>query len=220
MSNPTTDRAREPLIGDRRVSAPAKGERQRRSLLDGIARLLTSRSIDELGIAEIANEAGVSRSAFYAYFDSKYAALAVLTSEAWATYADQTDVFTRQPDEDPAAFLDRTGRAALGIWKKHAAVLVASIQAIPVDPRIAALWNTWNRRLTDALTEQLRDDIRAGLAHPATDDVARLITDLNYMMQHAFYLNCVSGADHAETLRMFNSVTAIWLAAAWGRGTS
>lgn len=204
------------LLGDRRVPAPTKGERQRRSLLDGLARLLATRSIDELGIAEIANEAGVGRSAFYAYFDSKYAPLAVLTSESWANYADQTDTFARREGESPADFLDRTGVAALQVWKDHAAVLVASIQAIQVDAQIAAMWDTWNTRLTDALTEQLRADIRDGIARPATDDIPRLMSDLNYMMQHAFYRNRARNDDDAETSRMFESVKAIWLAAAWG----
>ncbi|AZG46237.1 hypothetical protein D7316_02838 [Gordonia insulae] len=81
-------------------------------------------------------------------------------------------------------------------------------------------WFNWNHRLTDALTEQLRNDVRDGLAHPATADIERLIIDLNYMMQHAFYLNSASKADTTETQRMFTSVTAIWLAAAWGHPTS
>ncbi len=204
------------LVGDRRSASPTKGERQRRALLDGFAELLAIRPLEDIGVLEIAREAGVGRSAFYAYFDSKYAALAVLTSEAWSIYADQEDVFVRREGEQPRMFLDRTGNAAFQVWKDHAAVLVASIQAIPVDTQIASMWELWDNRLVVALAEQLEGDVRDGLARPVTQDVTRLIKDLNQMMQHAFYRNRARGDDEEETQRMIESLRAIWLAAAWG----
>lgn len=204
------------LVGDRRSASPTKGERQRRALLDGFAELLATRPLEEIGILEIAREAGVGRSAFYAYFDSKYAALAVLTSEAWSIYTEQDEVFVRREGEQPEMFLERIGDAGFQVWKDHAAVLVASIQAIPSDTQIAAMWELWNNRLVVALAEQLEDDRRNGLARPVTQDVTRLIKDLNQMSQHAFYLNRARGDDEAETQRMVESLRAIWLAAAWG----
>ena len=204
------------LVGDRRSPSPTKGERQRRALLDGFAELLATRPMEEINVLEIAREAGVGRSAFYAYFDSKYAALAVLTSEAWSIYADQDEIFVRREGEQPMMFLERTGNAGFQVWRDHAAVLVASIQAIPFDTQIAAMWESWNNRLVAALTEQVEDDLSGGLAHPVTQDVTRLIRDLNQMSQHAFYLNRARGDDEAETQRMVESLRAIWLAAAWG----
>ena len=217
MNGQTSSETRTPrLVGDRRSASPTKGERQRRALLDGFAELSATRPMEEIGVLEIARKAGVSRSAFYAYFDSKYAALAVLTSEAWSIYADQEDVFVRREGEQPAMFLDRTGNAAFQVWKDHAAVLVASIQAVPFDAQIASMWELWNNRLVVALAEQLEGDVRDGLARPVTQDVTRLIKDLNQMMQHAFYRNRARGDDEEETQRMVESLRAIWLAAAWG----
>ena len=56
------------LAGDRRTAS--KGERQRRAILDTLARLVADRPIGELTVGEITAEAGVTRSGFYFYFDS------------------------------------------------------------------------------------------------------------------------------------------------------
>ena len=125
-------------------------------------------------------------------------------------------MFVRREGEQPMTCLERLGKAGFQVWKDNAAVLVASIQASPFDAQIAAMWELWNNRLVEALAEQLEDNMSGGLARPVTQDVTRLIRDLNQMSQHAFYLDRARGDDEAETQRMFESLGAIWLAAAWG----
>ena len=158
----------------------------------------------------------MGRSGFYVYFDSKYSALAVMTSEAWTGLMEQTDSFVRPDGESPADYLERTGAAALQTWRAYDSVLIASIQSVPLDDQIAALWASWNTRLTDVLTAQLRRDQERGIARPAGDDVSQLVVTLHYMMQNMFYLDRLQRCDEAQTRRMFNSVKAIWLSSGWG----
>ena len=83
-------------------------------------------------------------------------------------------MFVRREGEQPMTCLERLGKAGFQVWKDHAAVLVASIQAIPFDTQIAAMWELWNNRLVAALAEQVEDGMSGGLARPVTQDVTRL----------------------------------------------
>ncbi len=202
------------LLGDRRM--PSKGERQRRAILDALPRLLATRPIGDLTVGEIAAEAGVRRSGFYFYFDSKYSALAVITSEIWSQLMDKARDFTRFDDETVADFLTRTQRITVDLWHAHDSVLVASIQAIPLDEHLARLWKSWNERLASILVGQVLKDRDAGVAHPVGSDVPALISTLLQMTMHMFYENRRNGCTKAETAQMLDTVRAIWLASAWG----
>ncbi|MFI6309810.1 TetR/AcrR family transcriptional regulator [Nocardia fusca] len=200
--------------GDRRV--PSKGERQRRAILDSVAHLLAVRPIGELTVGEIAADAGVGRSGFYVYFETKYTAIAVLTSEIWEALMQRVDAFTRRADESAEEYLLRIGSATLQIWRDNDAVLIASIQAAPLDEQLAAMWQSWNGRLADILTVQVLRDRDNDRAHPISTDVPTLVSTLLECTQHMFYLDRLHKCDDAETSRMFATIRAMWVSCAWG----
>lgn len=202
------------VVGDRRL--PSKGERQRQAILDSLARLLATRPIGELTVGEIATDAGVRRSGYYFYFESKYTALAVLTSDIWSELMDRAAAFKRFDTETVADFLRRTIEVAVDTWHAHAAVLVASIQAIPLDDQLAGMWREWNERLIGVLTEQVLQDQKQGVARPVYADVPFLITTLLEMTMHTFYQDRLNDCSRAQTEAMMDTVVAIWLASAWG----
>jgi len=202
------------LLGDRRM--PSKGERQRRAILDSLAELLATRPIGELTVGDIAAAAGVRRSGYYFYFESKYTALAVITAEIWSELMDRAEAFVRFDNESVADFLLRTASTAVDVWHTHDAVLVASVQAIPLDKQLADMWRTWNERLAAILTEQVLKDREQGLANPVTEDVPDLIATLLEMTMHMFYNDRLHKAAPEDTQRMLATVQAIWLASAWG----
>lgn len=202
--------------GDRKVPGPTKGERQRRAILGSLARLLATRPIGELTVGEIAADAGVGRSGFYVYFDTKYAALAVLTSEIWKDLMDRLDAFARRADEPVGDYMFRVGSATLENWHTNDAVLIASIQAAPLDQQLADMWKSWNARLAQALTAQVLKDRDQGYAVPVTSDVPTLVSTLLECTVHMFYLDRLQKCDEAQTSAMFESVRGMWVASLWG----
>lgn len=203
------------VVGDRR--APTKGERQRRAILDALAGLLENRSIGDVSVNEIASAAGVNRSGFYFYFDSKFAPLAVLASEIWSNLAERTESFGRRDNEPVDDYLDRLQAATAGEWVSHSAVLIASIQAIPHDPQLAEMWRARNAYLADVLTQQVLKDQHQGLGAPASSDVSGLVATLLEMTTHLFYLDRLQKCTADQTARSFGALRAIWLAALWGQ---
>ena len=52
-----------------------RGYRQRQAILAAVRELLEEKPFAELSVRTISNRAGVARSGFYFYFDSKYSVL-------------------------------------------------------------------------------------------------------------------------------------------------
>ena len=62
---------------------PQKGDQRRSALLQSLDHHLQESSLDSINIADISRRAGVTRSAFYFYFENKAAAVAALMEELY-----------------------------------------------------------------------------------------------------------------------------------------
>jgi AcrR family transcriptional regulator len=69
-----------PAIGSRR--APTKGDQRESALLEAARAVFREKSISQVTIDELAGAAGIARSGFYFYFESKQALLAALVDQA------------------------------------------------------------------------------------------------------------------------------------------
>src|SRR5882762_3501055 len=86
----------------------SRGDRQREAIVTAVRELLEERSFADLSVSTISERAGVARSGFYFYFDSKYAVLAVILAEAGELLDQLTHDFApREPGETPEAFAKR-----------------------------------------------------------------------------------------------------------------
>jgi AcrR family transcriptional regulator len=74
---PATSR---PAIGTRR--GPTKGDQREQALLDAARLVFREKPIGQVAIDELAGAAGIARSGFYFYFESKQALLAALADQA------------------------------------------------------------------------------------------------------------------------------------------
>ena len=80
----------------------SRGDRQREAIITAVRELLEERSFAELSVSTISERAGVARSGFYFYFESKYAVLAVIVADAMEELDKLTHDFApREPDESP-----------------------------------------------------------------------------------------------------------------------
>ena len=56
----------------------SRGDRQREAIVTAVRELLGQQAFADLSVSAISERAGVARSGFYFYFDSKYDVLAVI----------------------------------------------------------------------------------------------------------------------------------------------
>lgn len=79
--------------------ARRRGDKQRQAIVEAVRGLLQEKRFAELSVSTISLRAGVARSGFYFYFDSKYAVLAQLMAEATEELEELTQYFAPRQAE-------------------------------------------------------------------------------------------------------------------------
>ena len=87
-------------------------------------------------VAEIADEAQLSRAAFYFYFASKDALLAVLVDQAVSTFNERIVTVAASEHLSATAAVRATVDAAAQLWWDHADLLAASVQLGTFMPEV------------------------------------------------------------------------------------
>ncbi|WBB69964.1 TetR/AcrR family transcriptional regulator [Micromonospora sp. WMMD812] len=103
-----------PASGGRR--RPTKGDQRERALLDAARELLRHKPLAQLTIDEVSAAAGITRSGFYFYFESKHALLAELYSETLGVSEQEMSEWVESDQLDRAA-LRRGFAKGLRRWK-------------------------------------------------------------------------------------------------------
>ena len=204
------------LAGDRRP--PSRGDRQRAVILDAVAELLRTVPIADLSVSRIAEQAGVTRPAFYFYFDSKHAAVAAALQQVWADMEVATaglDDFDFQ--EPSGVFSSRMIDNAVAVWRRHAPLLTACAQA--TDPQLTAIWDEFVGGLVSRLTRFVERVHAAGALLPVSRDLHALV-DSRVGATIWVLLDEVRRPRPEFDARRLATVRRLWLASIWGSETA
>jgi AcrR family transcriptional regulator len=185
-------------------------------------RLMATRPFGELSVADILEEAEVSRASFYFYFASKHALLARLAeristdvfglSQAWLA-GDRVD-----SGEDPRTELRASIAGALGVWEQHTPVLRAVIESGPQAEAAFRLWEQLMTAFTAAATARIERDRAAGLAPAGGPDARTLAASLMWMTERALYLAITGGEPaFADRERLVETLADVWWRAVYAR---
>ena len=114
-----------------------RGDRQRQAILTAVRELLEETPFADLSVSTISDRAGVARSGFYFYFDSKYAVLAQILADATQELEELTHFFgARGADESPDAFAKRMVGSAVVVFAHNDPVMSACNIARNADAEI------------------------------------------------------------------------------------
>ena len=194
-----------------------RGDRQRQAILQAVRELLQEKPFAELSVSTISERAGVARSGFYFYFDSKYAVLAQILAELLQELEELTGHFApRGDDESPAAFARRMVGSAAAVYAHNDPVVSACHLARNTDAEIRELLEVQNDVVIDQIVAVVADEVAAGTAHPISDDIPALVRTLAVTTTLVLsgdrdYL----GADR-DVQRGIRVLEALWLNALWG----
>jgi TetR/AcrR family transcriptional regulator, ethionamide resistance regulator len=192
-----------------------KGDQRRQAILDAVEQLLSERSIAELSVEDIALSAGISRSGFYFYFESKYAALAESLTEVFEEMIQAAEAFFVGTDEPPAEYVPRALSQVAEVWARHEALLVGMFEASSTDAGARALWDGWLDRFIPAIAERIDLERAEGRAtdHVPSTSLARTLLLMN---ERVLYDDRKRRGSPEETAAAVDALTAVWLAAVWG----
>jgi AcrR family transcriptional regulator len=191
-----------------------RGDRQRDAIVQAVRELLCEQSFADLSVSTISERAGVARSGFYFYFDSKYAVLAVIVADALAELAELSrDYAPRDPDESPSEFARRMVGYAKVVFASNDPIMRATTLARNTDGQIRDIMNDFEDAVIDKIVGLVRQD--AG-ARPITDDLPALVRTLTSTT--ALTLSRDSGfvGRESDPSRAVEVVERLWLYGLWG----
>lgn len=137
-------------------------DERRRRLLELGTELFARHGYEELSMARIAREAGISKALLYHYFPSKQAYFAATLEQAAAELAEVTRPDPGKPPvEQLAAALD----AYLGWVERHMGAYDKLIRSVGAVPEV--------RELVERVRDETADRILAGLAHGEPEPALR-----------------------------------------------
>jgi AcrR family transcriptional regulator len=141
------------------VSSTAKGDARREAILATVRRLLATRRFAEFTVAEITEQAGITRSAFYFYFPSKAAAVAALLEDiAGDMLRLASSWYLGGPG--PAERRLRDGmRASIKAWRGNAVLLAAILDVAAIDAPTAQLWGGFIHGFVVRVTQRIDHDV-------------------------------------------------------------
>lgn len=194
-----------------------RGDARRTALLESLDEILREQdlhdsSLDSVNIAEISRRAGVTRSAFYFYFENKQAAVAALMEEMY----DAAFVATGElsGDATPADNIAATITGLFDAWESHQHVFRAMLDARATSPAVRELWDSDRQSFVGPVAEMIEAERAAGRAPAGVDatSVATVLLELNDRMLERLAL---SGASARPQLQ--EAVIEIWLRTIYGR---
>lgn len=191
---------------DRR--GPLRGEQRREALLVALDELLRDNGgrLEAVDIAEISRRAGLTRSAFYFYFENKAAAVGAALEDIYQEVFAVNDILVG-PGE-PADRIERTIRGLVDFWDRHRHLYSAVLDARSASAAVRELWESERQAFIPSIAAMIDDERRAGRA-PAGGDAATL-ADVLLLLNERLLERLTLGAE-LDRERYIESVVTVWL---------
>jgi AcrR family transcriptional regulator len=194
-----------------------RGDRQRQAILQAVRELLEEKPFAQLSVSTISDRAGVARSGFYFYFDSKYSVLAHILAEATHELEELTQYFApRGRDESPAAFAKRMVGSAAAVYAHNDPVMSACVAARSTDAEIREILDQQVDNVIEQVIGIVQDELRAGTAHPISDDIPALVRTLAATTAQMLSGDTAFVGADGDVQRGVRVLEALWLNALWG----
>jgi AcrR family transcriptional regulator len=190
---------------------PARGDRRRTALLESLDHHLRDGSLDSINIADISRRAGVTRSAFYFYFENKASAVAALMEEMYDESFAAADLL--RGDGTPAENIDAMVRALFSTWDKHEHLFRAALDARASSATVRELWDSDRESFVPVVAGVIESERTSGAAPAGTDAtaLASVLLELNDRMLERLALG---GPLDREPL--VEAVVTVWLHTIYG----
>lgn len=178
------------------------------------ALLAEGASFAELRVEQITSRAGISRSAFYLYFRDKRELLTRLTSDVAAQLYERAEHWWGG-EGGGAAELATALRDIVGLYRSHAPLLRAIVEAAAYDEEVARYWRALVGRFVAATRMRIEGEQAAGVVDPALP-AQEIAFGLCWMTERSAYEHLAQDGS-PEDDRLVAGLLAIWLAAVYGR---
>jgi AcrR family transcriptional regulator len=206
----------EAMTAESREIRRSRGDRQRDAIVAAVRELLEEQSFADLSVSAISERAGLTRSGFYFYFDSKYAVLAVILADALEQLDKLTHDFApRDAGESPAAFAKRMVGSAAAVFAGNDPVMRACTVAQNTDGQIREIMNDVEDTVIAKIVGVVEEEIKTG-ARPISGDLPALVRTLTAVTAMTLSGDSAFVGRGDDARRAVDIVERLWLTALWG----
>lgn len=171
----------------------------------------------EVSVSNISRRAGVARSGFYFYFESKYSVLAQILADASDELETQTQYFLpRQPGESPEEFATRMVHSAAVVYSHNDRVMTACNAARHQDGEISEIVERLFQGVYRVVLGLIESEVAAGTARPVSDDLPILVRNLLTMTALSLTGDPFVLGEERDVDRRVRVLVDMWVGAFWG----
>ena len=194
-----------------------RGDKHRQAIMQAVRELLQHKPFAELSVSTISRRAGVARSGFYFYFDSKYAVLAQILAEAFEELEERTQHFApRQAGESPEDFAKRMVGSAAAVYAHNDPVMTACSAARHTDIEIRDILDQQFEVVLREIAAVVGAEVQAGTARPISGDLPTLIRTLAATTALMLTGDTFLVGRDGDPERRVRVLEQMWLNALWG----
>lgn len=193
-------------LTDRRPAL--RSDERREAILDALDEWLQGTSLDAIKVAEISAQAGVTRSAFYFYFENKAAAVAALTERI----LDETFAVNDEFTTGTGAPRDRVYAMLSGLFdtcERYRHVFTAMLEARASSVTVRQIWDNARDSFTPSVAALIRDERDADSPDAAV--LASVLLEFNERILERFVL----GGPLSRS-QLMDGAAAVWLSTIYG----
>ena len=191
---------------------PLRSDQKRVALLNALDALLRDGTLEEITVADIAQEVGMTRSAFYFYFENKGAAVAALSAQMYdEAAASATDLFAMTGP--PRTRIEAQMRGLVDTWQRHQHLYRAMLDARDGSAELRAMWDIGRESFVDPVVAMIEAERRAGHA-PAGPDSAALAVLLLELNDRA--IESIARGHELPIDDRIDALVTIWLRTIYG----
>lgn len=199
--------------GGGRAMTTNRGDHARAAILTALRALLEQDPISEISVQAITRQAGVTRTAFYFYFDSKYSALAELLHGRISAAMLDRSFALRMPEESIRTLIARVITGIRGALAADDPVWASCLASAGYEPEIAEIVADVEDAVTRRIVAIVAAEVPQG-AQPISADVPALVR----VLTTATVTGCDPGrfgAPAGQPDPATDVVPALWLNALW-----
>jgi AcrR family transcriptional regulator len=191
---------------------PARGDQRRSALLAALDALLKEKKLEAISVSDITSRAGVTRPAFYFYFENKPMAVAALMSAMYDDAFTATDVLVNAA-ADPRERIATTISTLIDSMLRHESLFRAMLDARHTSTSVREMWEA-DRASFVAPVAALIDTERASGRAPAGTHSTALATVLLELNDRA--LERIALGSPLDVPTFVEALTTIWFNTIYG----
>ena len=195
---------------DRRNSN--RGDARRDALLRAFEELLREQTLDAVNVADISGRAGVTRSAFYFYFESKAVAVLALMQGLYDAAAEANEILVKA-EGDPAQRISKAVTLLFDSVDDTPHTYRALLEARASSAGVRQMWDAGRADFAEVIGGMIDTERAAGRAVEGPDAaaVASVLLDVN---DHALERHSLgTGPPRAQHIQ---AITFIWCSTIYG----